>query len=76
MNAEHDPRRDECEAYVARLNDAGVEAVASTQAGHVHGSMSLSDWAPAQAWESEANRILAAVNAAALAGEPVRLGAL
>jgi acetyl esterase len=76
MNAEHDPRRDECEAYVARLNDAGVEAVASTQAGHVHGSMSLPDWAPAQAWEAEANRILAAVNAAALAGEPVRLGAL
>jgi acetyl esterase len=75
MNAEHDPRRDECEAYVARLSDAGVEAVASTHAGHVHGSMSLPDWAPAQAWEAEADRILAAVNAAALAGEPVRFGA-
>lgn len=74
MNAEHDPRRDECEAYVARLKDAGVEAVASTQAGHVHGSMSLADWPPAQAWEAEANRVLAAVNAAALAGETVRLG--
>jgi acetyl esterase len=73
MNAEHDPRRDECEAYVARLRDAGVEAVASTQAGHVHGSMSLPDWAPAQAWEAEANRVLAAANAAAMAGEPVRL---
>ena len=72
MNAEHDPRRDECEAYVARLQDAGVEAVASTQAGHVHGSMSLPDWAPAQAWEAEANRVLAAANAAALAGEAVR----
>lgn len=71
MNAEHDPRRDECEAYVARLGDAGVEAVASTQAGHVHGSMSLRDWPPAQAWESEANRILAAANADALAGRPV-----
>lgn len=75
MNAEHDPRRDECEAYVARLNDAGVEAVASTQAGHVHGSMSLPDWAPARAWEAEANRVLAAANATALAGQAVRLGA-
>jgi acetyl esterase len=76
MNAEHDPRRDECEAYVARLQDAGVEAVARTQAGHVHGSMSLPDWAPAQAWEAEANRVLAAANVAALAGESPRLGGL
>src|SRR6202012_4321474 len=30
MNAEFDPRRDECEDYVARLRDAGVEAVART----------------------------------------------
>ncbi|HSZ50175.1 MAG TPA: alpha/beta hydrolase [Caulobacteraceae bacterium] len=74
MNAEHDPRRDECEAYVARLQDAGVEAVASTQAGHVHGSMSLPDWAPARAWEAEANRVLAAANAAALDGRAVRFG--
>ena len=29
MNAEFDPRRDECEAYVARLRDAGVAAVAA-----------------------------------------------
>ena len=54
MNAEFDPRRDECEAYVARLRDAGVEAVARTMPGHVHGSMSLPDWAPALAWEAEA----------------------
>jgi acetyl esterase len=76
MNAEHDPRRDECEAYVARLKDAGVEAAASTQAGHVHGSMSLPDWAPAQAWEAEANRILAAANAMALRGRAVRFGGM
>ncbi len=71
MNAEFDPRRDECEAYAARLRDAGVEAVARTLAGHVHGSMSLRDWPPAQAWEAEAVRVLAGANAAALAGRPV-----
>jgi acetyl esterase len=71
MNAEFDPRRDECEAYVARLQDAGVQAVARTMVGHVHGSMSLQDWAPAQAWEDEAAHILAEANAAALAGRPV-----
>src|SRR6201999_4585247 len=35
MNAEHDPRRDECEAYAARLRDAGGNAVCRTMAGHV-----------------------------------------
>src|ERR1700761_6868237 len=59
MNAEFDPRRDECEAYVARLRDAGVEAASRNMPGHVHGSMSLEDWAPAQAWQVEANRVLA-----------------
>jgi acetyl esterase len=68
MNAEFDPRRDECEAYVARLQDASTPAVTRTLAGHVHGSMSLKDWPPAQAWEAEANRVLAAANAAAFAG--------
>jgi acetyl esterase len=68
MNAEFDPRRDECEAYVARLKDAGVEAVARTMPGHVHGSMSLPDWPPAGAWEAEAARAIAEANAAALAG--------
>ena len=68
MNAEFDPRRDECEAYVARLLDAGAPAVTRTLAGHVHGSMSLKDWPPAQTWEAEAGRVLAAANAAALAG--------
>jgi acetyl esterase len=73
MNAEFDPRRDECEAYVARLRDAGVEAVARTMLGHVHGSMALRDWAPAQSWETEAIGVLAAVNRRALAGQPVVL---
>ena len=73
MNAEFDPRRDECEAYVARLRDARVEAVARTMVGHVHGSMSLSDWPPAQRWEAEATALLADVNRCALAGQPAVL---
>jgi acetyl esterase len=73
MNAEFDPRRDECEAYVARLRDAGVEAVARTMLGHVHGSMALRDWPPAQSWETEAVGVLAAVNRRALSGLPVVL---
>ena len=76
MNAEFDPRRDECEAYVARLRDAGVAAVARTMSGHVHGSMSLRDWAPAQAWEAEAARVLAEANQSALAGRSVALPVL
>lgn len=70
MNAEFDPRRDECEAYAARLNDAGVDAVSRTIPGHVHGSMSLRDWpAAVQAWETEAACVLAEVNRGALAGK-------
>jgi acetyl esterase len=68
LNAEHDPRRDECEAYAARLGDAGVPAVSHTMPGHVHGSMSQKDWPPAQAWEALANRLLTEANAAALKG--------
>jgi acetyl esterase len=63
MNAEFDPRRDECEAYAARLRDAGVPVVARTMTGHVHGSLMLHDWPPAIAWREEANAILAQVHA-------------
>jgi acetyl esterase len=66
LNAEFDPRRDECEAYAARLSDAGVAAEHHTMAGHVHGSMSARGWPPADAWEALANRLLAEANAAAL----------
>jgi acetyl esterase/lipase len=62
MNAEFDPRRDECEAYVARLQDAGVTATARTFEGHVHGSMGIPDWEPAITWQAEANHILALAN--------------
>ena len=69
MNAEFDPRRDECEAYVVRLKDAGVPAIARTLLGHVHGSLGVKDWAPARAWEAEANRVIAVANEAARRGE-------
>lgn len=73
MNAEFDPRRDECEAYVARLADAGVDAVSRTLEGHIHGSCMLTGWEPADRWQAEANAVLAAANRAALAGEAVTL---
>ncbi len=58
MNAEHDPRRDECEAYAARLADAGVPTITRTMPGHVHGSSRLQDWAPAAQWRAEANHAI------------------
>lgn len=73
VNAEFDPRRDECEAYVARLRDAGVHAVSRTMKGHVHGSVTIPDWQPARDWRTEVNAVLASANQAALAGHPVEL---
>jgi acetyl esterase len=71
MNAEFDPRRDECEAYVARLRDAGVQAVSRTMNGHVHGSLMLPDWQLARDWRAEANAVLAAAHEAAIARRPL-----
>jgi acetyl esterase len=63
MNAEFDPRRDECEAYAARLQDAGVPVTVRTMQGHIHGSAWLiKDWLPGQAWRNEADSVLAEVN--------------
>jgi acetyl esterase len=76
MNAEFDPRRDECEAYATRLCDAGVRAVSRTMPGHIHGSFGIPNWQPARDWRAEANAVLASVNAAALAGRTVDLAAL
>ncbi|MCU1581407.1 MAG: alpha/beta hydrolase [Microbacteriaceae bacterium] len=73
VNAEFDPRRDECEAYVARLRDAGVQAVSRTMKGHVHGSVTIPDWQPARDWRAEVNAVLASANLTALAGRPVEL---
>jgi acetyl esterase len=71
MNAEFDPRRDECEAYVTRLRDAGVPAIAAFMSGHIHGSMILRDWEPAREWRAQADTVLATANRAACAGWPV-----
>jgi acetyl esterase len=73
VNAEFDPRRDECEAYVARLRDAGVHAVSRTMKGHVHGSVTIRDWQPARDWRAEVNAVLASANRSALAGLAVEL---
>jgi acetyl esterase len=63
MSAEFDPRRDESEAYVLRLRDAGVPAIARTMRGHVHGSYALVDqWDQARAWVDEANAVLRYIN--------------
>ncbi|MBV9540647.1 MAG: alpha/beta hydrolase [Alphaproteobacteria bacterium] len=70
MNAEFDPRRDECEAYVVRLQDAGVPALARTIPGHVHGSMSMTGWPPADAWQAEAIRAIRLAHECSLAGKP------
>ncbi|HJW40795.1 MAG TPA: alpha/beta hydrolase [Rhizomicrobium sp.] len=73
MNAEFDPRRDECEAYAARLADAGVEVVAWLGEGHIHGSMMVPGYEPAEHWQQHADAVLAAANRAALKGEAVTL---
>jgi acetyl esterase len=73
VNAEFDPRRDECEAYVARLRDAGVHAVSRTMKGHVHGSVTIRDWQPARDWRAEVNAVLASANRNALNGLAVEL---
>lgn len=70
MNGEFDPRRDECEAYVARLKDAGVPAIARTMAGHVHGSLAIPGWPPADAWQAEAIRAIRVAHECALSGKP------
>lgn len=63
MSAEYDMLRDECEAYVARLTDAGIEAVARTMTGHIHGSQLLTAiWEPARRWAAEANASIRRAN--------------
>lgn len=54
MVAEFDVLRDEGEAYVRRLNDAGVPATLAMHAGHIHGSGSYTAvMASARAWRDE-----------------------
>ena len=47
ISAEHDPLRDESEAYAARLREAGVDVELRREAGLIHNFMMLDDLSPA-----------------------------
>ena len=49
VTAEHDPLRDEGDAYAARLADAGVRVLHRTEAGMIHGFLSMERISPAAA---------------------------
>jgi acetyl esterase len=57
VTAEHDPLRDESEAYAHRLRDAGVEAELRREPGLIHNFMMLDEVSPACA--AAADRVAA-----------------
>jgi acetyl esterase len=61
VSAEHDPLRDESEAYARRLAEAGVEVELRREPGLIHGFMTLDDVSPACA--AAADRVAADVRA-------------
>ena len=61
VSAEHDPLRDESEAYAHRLRDSGVDVELRREPGLIHGFMSLDDISPACA--AAADRVAAVVSA-------------
>jgi acetyl esterase len=61
VTAEHDPLRDECEAYAGRLRDAGVAVELRREPGLTHNFMMLDDISPACA--AAADRIAADLRA-------------
>jgi acetyl esterase len=59
VTAEHDPLRDQGEAYAARLREAGVDVVARRETGLVHNFLQLDDVSPACA--AAADRLAAEI---------------
>ena len=57
VSAEHDPLRDESEAYARRLREAGVQVELRREPGLVHGFMTLDEISPACA--AAVNRVSA-----------------
>jgi acetyl esterase len=61
VSAEHDPLRDESEAYARRLRDAGVQVERRREPGLIHGFMTLDEISPACA--AAADRVAADLRA-------------
>ena len=61
VSAEHDPLRDESEAYARRLRDAGVQVELRREPGLIHGFMTLDEISPACA--AAADRVAADLRA-------------
>ena len=61
VSAEHDPLRDESEAYARRLRDAGVAVELRREPGLIHGFMTLDEISPACA--AAADRVAADLRA-------------
>jgi acetyl esterase len=67
VTAEHDPLRDECEAYAARLREAGGDVEVRREPGLIHNFMMLDEISPACA--AAADRVAADLRTRLAAGQ-------